>query len=366
MSLEKSTISSSQFMFSIACFIQASSLLTGLFSSVARQNSWIIVLGGFLFCLVLLAVFVKLVETFPKKNLIQINDAVFGPVFGKGVSLLYIWFFLTLAALNLRDTGDFIRQTIMVETPSVVIGGIFLLLCAWAIFHGLRVMTRYSAFFTYLCIIILFAVIVFTARLMETNHFLPMFQLSPIEYLQGVNVIATIPFGEIVVFLMITPYVEFEEGKVFRFFFTGFTIGALTILLMVWKDTAILGDLMEYFSLPSFESIRLVSLAKTMSRMEIFFAVILMALLFFKVSILYYGTVLGIAQMLNLSTYRHLILPFGVIIQVYSIGLYTSTAEHAASGREIVPIFWLLFEFILPALTLAVVYLRRLHRVKQE
>ena len=117
MQIDKGKISGIQFMFTVACFIQSSSLLTSFFTSITKQDSWIVVILGFVMSIPSLLIYTYIMKIFPDKNLMEINNIVFGPIIGKVVSVLYLWFFLTLSALNTKDLGDFVQKTTMQNTP---------------------------------------------------------------------------------------------------------------------------------------------------------------------------------------------------------------------------------------------------------
>ena len=71
MTIDTSRISGTRFMLTIACYIQASSLLSSFLTAISLQDSWIVVLIGIVFCLSLVWMYRELMLTFPGKNLIQ-------------------------------------------------------------------------------------------------------------------------------------------------------------------------------------------------------------------------------------------------------------------------------------------------------
>lgn len=150
MKTQKASITPLQFMFSITCFLRSSSLLSSFFAPISKTDSWLVVLIASVVCLPFLWAFIMLMKAFPGKNLIEINDAVFGRIAGKIISAIYLWFFLTLTSLNLRDLGGFVGKSIMLKTPQIVIITVFILLCAWAVSLGLDIVTRYSVVFVIL------------------------------------------------------------------------------------------------------------------------------------------------------------------------------------------------------------------------
>jgi spore germination protein KB len=362
MNLEKGRITSFQFMLSIACYIQASSLLSAFFAPITKQDSWMIVLFGMTAAAPVLLLYIIIIRSFPDKNLIEICKAVFGRAIGALVSLMFIFFFLTLTSLNLLDLSVFMRQTILVETPTVATVTLAMVVCAYAVYKGLKVVTRYAPAFVLLSYIVMVTAVVLTLNIMNFDNFLPILNQPVSSYVQGTHIIMTIPFGELVVFLMVAPAVKRQKKSVGVYIFGGFLLGSITLLTVVARDNAVLGNVAPLFTLPPFETLRMVSIAGALNRMEILFAIVLIILLFFKISFLFYVTVLATAQLFDLNSYHPLVLIMGALVIAYSTFIYPSTVTHADAGREVEPVLFLLFEMLLPLAILIVGRIRGLHK----
>ena len=140
-------------------------------------------------------------------------------------------------------------------------------------------------------------------------------------------------------FLMIAANVEGKEKGLAKYFYGGFFIAALLILLVILRDTAVLGNMLEFLSLPSFEALRLATLFETISHIEILFAVLLILFLFFKISILFYTSILAVSHFFKIKSYRPLILPASALIVVYSITIFENVIMHTTIARETAPFF---------------------------
>ncbi len=358
MKLESGRISPLQLMFSICCVIQSSSMLTSFFLPVTRQDSWLCVLFSMLVALPLYYIYCALAKAYPDKNLIEIFETVFGRVGGMAASLITIWFFVSITTYNLRDIGLFVKQTIMVDTPVVVIMGICILVCAYGIYYGLRVVTRYAMAFSVLAFFILvFSSFLATAK-WDFKNLLPMFSQPALHYVQSTNIALTIPFGESVIFLMVTPNVKPAKKGLFRYFIGGMLIGGFTVLNVLIRDIAVLGNIVAMLTLPPFQTLRMVELTRALSRMEIIFAVVLIILLFYKIMMLYYASVLAISQFFKLKSFRPVIPIVGAFCTAYALFIHSSTIEHAVFGQQYAPIIWLFCEYLIPFVTLAVGRLR--------
>ena len=367
MKLDTTRVHGLDFMFAIACYIQSSSLLSSFFVSILRQDSWIVVLIGFVICLPVVWVYAKLIEAFPGKNLFSMFQIVYGKYLGKFLCFVLLVFFITLTALNSRDLTTFVNNTIMPQTPAIVIAITFLLTSAWAVYVGkLKQMVKYGFMMTMLSLVIIFLTIILTLNLMDWENFLPMFDLPLKNYIQGTNIVITIPFAEIVIFLMFSQNVDVGKRSFFFYLVIGIFIGCMSMLLVVVRDVAVLGNTITMFALPSFETLRMVSVTQALSRMEILFSFILIVLLFFKVTWLYYVSVISMAQLFRFQNYKRLILLTGALVTILIFNLFPNALTHSAVAQNVAPFVWLMLEIGIPGLTLLIGKMRGLTQNKEK
>jgi len=356
--IDKSKITGAQFLFTIACFLQSSTIITSFFVKISLHDSFIVILTGFVVILPVLFMFLYIMKSFSGRNLIQINDIVFGKILGKLISFFYLFFFISLCSLNLGDMGNFVINTFMIKTPISVIIILFMILCVWAVRNGLHVITRYNIFLSLLITIAIIIDTILVFNLFNLQNFLPFFDLSINRYIHATHTIATIPFGEILVILMIIPNVKLDHKKIKKYFFIGFLIGIISLLIVVFREIAVLGDALALFSFPSFETIKLIDLGTSFNRLEIIFAFVLVMLFFSKVVLLLYVTVIAFAQIFNLTSFKAYVLSIGIIIIVYTLNIYPSAMKHDFAGSNIHPVHWTLIEIILPFITFIIILIK--------
>lgn len=353
MGFESERISQNQLLFSVGAFIQGSTLLTAFVSPVTAHDTWFVTLTGYAFALGLVWIYTRLYNRFPGKNLIQITQAVLGRRLGSAVSLLYLFFFLSLAALNARDVGNFVSTYIMPETPYAAIIILFMATAAYAARKGIRSIARYGTVFVVATFAILIINSLFLIREMDYHNLMPVLKRPLLDYLQGTHIVGIIPFGEMFAFMMIVPS-DAPKGAITKPFIGGLSIGAASLMLVVLREATVLGSAVAFFSLPSYEVIRLVNIAHIITRIEDFFAVMLIILRFFKVSVLYYVVVLGIAQLFSLRSIKPIVNVAGGVIICFSLIVFDSTMENGFWGQNFAPFYSMIFELILPLITLIV------------
>lgn len=360
MKIDNAQISGSRLMFAIAFFLQSSALLTAFIAGITKQDTWISLALGILFSLPLIYVFKALMVLFPDKHFLEVLDTVYGPLLGKILGIAYLWYFVTLTGLNLRDLADFAKITVMTETPSLVLTLLCMLVVVWAVRHGLRVVTQYGPLFTFVEFSIVILTILLMANQMDIHNFLPVFSQPFFKYVHSTHLVLTIPFGELVVFLMCTPCVKFSQRNAARCWFGGVAMGMLTILAVQLRDISILGSAISMYTLPGLIVLRLVNLGQALSRMEILFSAALMMLLYFKIAVLTYASTIAAAHLFKTTAYKRLALIMGVLIVAYAPTLFQSSVEHTISAWETTPFIWTPFEILFPLITLIVAKLRKL------
>ncbi len=350
-------IPSNQLAYSAAAFIMAAVLLTSNLYQFAGNSSWVSVLIGFAVSLLIVGLYGRLTKRYPGMSLPQINGAVFGRVAGKIVTVLYIFYFLSLAVLNTRDLGDFIASSVLRQTPRTLIFIVFILLCAWAVRKGPVNMTRYAFLATAVSIGAVLTNTLFLADKYNPQNLLPAFTLPARNYLIGAHIVTMLPFCEILAFTMFIPhmYRPPEFGRAMR---KGLIIAAVMLLIVVLRDTVVLGKFITVLSMPSYDSARYINIGDVLTRVEIIYAIVLVALLFFKVSVVYYAGASGLRQLFETQSYRPYVYILGALICLYAAASFPTNSEHVRWRMTTAATFSTFFILVLPLLTLLVSLIR--------
>lgn len=359
MKIEKGVISSSQLMFLVAGFVLGSTLIVTFVFGVTKHDTWLAVLAGLATSLPFALVYIAIAQKFPGKNLVQINDLVYGPYLGKLFSAFYVWYFLLTTSQNLRFLGDFILTYIMPETPLVVILVMFTFICAWAVRSGIEVIARCSGIFVAITSVIVVSTFVLLLKDMKFTNFLPVLETPLKDFIQGTHIMVIIPFCEIIIFLMIIPSLnKIKQAR--SSVLMGLFIGGVTLLAVTIRDIAVLGITSAIMAQPSFEAVRLIDIAKILTRLEILVAIVLLVTFFVKTSVFYYATVLGTAQLFSLRSYLPLVLPMGIICIALAIMVADSTMEQAYISSDVWLFYMTPYELLIPSLTLLIAKIRGL------
>jgi len=358
-SIKKERLSGSLLFFLTLGFVQGSSLTLTLASGIAQQNTWLALLGGFILGAPFIWTYFALMKRFPGRNLIQINDLVFGGYLGKFISLLYIWFFFTLIALDLRFYGDFFLIFIMPETPPIVFLAAMTIVCAYTARRGLETIARLTVFIVMMGFFFFGVDTILLAGHLQFTNLLPLFSVSGKELLKSSHNLTATVFCETLVFMMIIPYGRSFTGSK-RGFSHALALGTLFLIGTVIRDVLAIGNLYPLCVAPTLEAIRLINLAKVLTRMELLVAIAHLATEYIKICVFYYAAALGLAQLFKLRSYQPLILPLGGLAVGLAVLAFGSSIEQGYAGTHYYPIYTILFELILPVITLLLAKVRDL------
>lgn len=194
---------------------------------------------------------------------------------------------------------------------------------------------------------------------MRAYNFLPMLRLGWKAYAHAGFVLAAAPFCESMVFLILLPYAA-PDARPRKSFFTGLLLGSLFFLITMCRDIASLGTALTFLAEPTYESVRLINLMDIFSRLEILFAFSLIIMRVFKLSILFCAALRGIEDTIGRPPAKKglWLLAIGLVSAAISFYAFRSGIALPEWFRSVGAWFFVVFEMILPLLTLLVSLLR--------
>ena len=365
MKLEKGMISNSQMAFLLGIYIQGAIFCTALVFHITSRSISLISLTSLAVFLIFVFVYIKLMRLFPGHNLMGLNDIVFGAYIGKAVSGFYIFFLVVLTVANLRLLCDYVVGNYMVETPTIAIAIMFLLVVAWAVYAGLEVLARIGMLF--FVIVSVFTGVIFLLSLsqMEITNFFPLLDISLIDFVRTNHIITTIFFGESFMFMMFIPCMK-QQNRLGRSLLFGLIAGEISLILSSIMITGVLGDMASISNSPLNRVLRQVDLGQILSRMEFIVTGILTFSVFMRIAVMYYAATIGLGQLLGLKSYKPLVIPIAAVVLGLVVSIFYTPSAQIACGISTWPFFSSFFVFVLPVVTLLVALLRGFFKKREE
>lgn len=338
-------------------FLLGSSLLVPM-GGEARQDAWLALLLGAAASLPVAWVYMALARRFQGQSPIAYSRALLGPWLGGLVGLLYVWYSLHLGALVLRNVGEFVTTTILPATPMGASLLTLMLLCTYAVRHGLEPLTRTGQVLVGMTLTLMLLTLVLVAKEARPERLLPVLEHGPAPLLSAALTVLAFPFGEKVLFLMILPRLQRarDPGRPVL----AAMLGAMLVLTIVHVfNVAVLGPHLMVSSLfPTLEMIRTIEVAEFLTRLDPLFVAVWVATGFIKIAVCMYVTVRALAEWAKVRDYRPLTLPIGAIMAVLSVLLFDNSSQLTTFFLTIWPVYSVPFQVLMPLLLLGLAWVR--------
>ncbi|MFL6558212.1 MAG: GerAB/ArcD/ProY family transporter, partial [Bacillus sp. (in: firmicutes)] len=337
--MEKAKISGSQLFVLVILFEMGSAILFGL-GAEAKQDAWIAVLLGLIFGLLLFLIYHRLFMFYPDIPFTSYVQKLTGKWIGGFIGFLYIIYFIYQASRILRDFGELLVTTIYTNTPLMVINCLMILTIIYAIHKGFEVIARVGELFFGIIyfMAIIGGVLIVLSGLIHLSNLQPVLEngwkpILNIVVRQTIN----FPFGEMVVFTMLLPYLN-DQKKARRICLSGMILSGINIIITVIVNIAALGvDYISRTPFPLLSTISKIQIADFIERLDVFFMLYLVIAGFFKITLYFYAAVTATADLFQFKSHQKLGFPIGLIVLFASVTVASNYSEHVKEGEKVIP-----------------------------
>lgn len=345
--MSKEKVSDLQGIKLMILFLFGSTLVMGT-GGEAGRDAWIAILAAILLAIPIYIVYSRILSLFPGKDLFEILELNFGKIFGKIISLPFIWFAFHLGALVLRNFGEFISTVALPETPEIVPVIIFGLLCIWGAKAGIETLAKCSEYFNIFVIGLLILFSMLTIPIIDMDNVLPILGSGAKEIMSGILSAFTFPFGEAVVFMMIFSSLTNKKSP-FKVFIPALLLGGVIIMLLSIRNIAIMGpDTIKAVYFPSYSAIGRVNIGNFLQRMEIAVTVVFILSGIIKIALCIMAATKGVTRVLGFDDYRILVTPIGLLMINLTRIIYKDIGEMFDWAFKVWPYYALPFQVFLP------------------
>jgi len=345
---EKAKISSIQLFMIFIGFLHGSSVILSPAAS-AKNDAWLAIIFGGLGGALLICMYVAIALLNPSKTLVQILQSRFGTFIGNAVAILYIWYFIHLASLVLRNFGEFVATVTFPETPIVVTIGISAALLLYAVNSGIEVISRLGELFVPF---MLFSTVIVMSLSLITTHdftaFLPLLENGIKPVINAAFGLMSFPFGETVVFLMVFPHLN-SKGKLKGVIALSTGTYIIMSLFVFFRCIAVMGA--DLFYRAAFTP-HLTALLIPEVNMESLIDVNLLIGGGTKISICIYAAAKALSQVFGISDYRKMTTAITVFCVVLSIWVYENILEMFDWAQKVWPFYSIPFQVFIPLILL--------------
>lgn len=291
-----------------------------------NQDLWLSQLLSIPITILLAVPLMVLAARYPQQTLIQYSRTIAGKYAGNVVAVLYLWFFLHIGAITLRQFSGFMVTTQMPHTPMIIFTIGIIIVSAYAARNGIEVICRSNEVIFPILIFSFLFFVALIAKDLDLHMLTPVLEEGIIPVLDG-GFSTAARYVELVWVAMIFPFIK-DPSKATRGINFAILISGLQFVISAILVTTQYGyPLIEKFSFPILEVVRAITVADFIERVESLVTIIWVLGMFVRIAIIHYAFSLGSAQLLNLNNYRPLVLPTGTIMAAMSLFIFTNVQE---------------------------------------
>ncbi|SHH52684.1 GerAB/ArcD/ProY family transporter [Tepidibacter thalassicus] len=347
--MSREIISGKQGLSIVVIFMAGTSSILSL-ALEAKEDIWLAIILSVLMSITVSLIFVNLHFNFPGKNLFDICEICFGKSIGKLFILLFTWFTFEEASQTLINNSQFLEDTALAETPTIVPRMFILILCVWIVKGGIELIGKWSDLFIIPFIIFVFISVVLLIPEMDIDNIFPILDNGITPVIEGAYSAFTFPFGETVILSLVFSRFKTKKSYYTTYIF-GLIIGGICSLALSLSTVLTIGStqaLQTYYS--TYNTVSKIDISDFIQRLEVISTLIFVIGSFLKISILLLASSIGISKLFNFESYRFIVTPVSLSI----INLSFISFDNRMSFVEWNSNGWLyysfLFEVILPVI----------------
>ncbi|WP_432664972.1 endospore germination permease [Wukongibacter baidiensis] len=363
--MHKENISDRQGISIIILFMGGSTFALGT-GAGAKQDIWLSIIIALIFSFLAILIFGRLLSYYPKKNIFETIQNIFGDTIGKGICLLYIWYFFHLASLVLRHFAEFTTKLGLNRTPDILIKILFMTLIVWIVKEGIEVLGRWVSIFVLVLIGIEVISIYLKIPVMNISNLKPFLSNGLKPIIKSSFSTFTFPFAETIVFMSLFDSLK-SRSSCYKVYILGLLLGGIAVFAAAVSEMMVLGQYSystSYF--PTYATVARIEVGN-IERIE---AVVAMALLiggFVKISVCLLACCKGLSSIFNFSDYKFIVTPIGFLSIILSTIIFESTMEMTEWTFNTYNYYAFPFQVILPIIMLIAVEIknRQIKNVKE-
>ncbi|AZV42408.1 GerAB/ArcD/ProY family transporter [Peribacillus asahii] len=364
--MEKGRISSIQMAIMLYPAIVATAILgvPSITAKYAKTDLWLSPILASFIGYVTVYIAYKLHKHYPKETVIQFSEHIMGRFAGKILGFLFLFFYIQVAGLIVRQYAEFVVDSFLVNTPISVIMASMVFLCALTVHGGLEVLGRAAELFFPIFILAILFFLIFLGPDFEWKNIFPILGDGMMPPIKG----AMVPggwFTEIFLISFLLPFLV-DQKKGMKYGMMTVFVVTMTLVLINLIVLFVLGPATSFKVYPLMSVARYISLADFFEHLESFIMAVWIVGAFIKLSVFYYAAALGTAQWLNLSDYRPVVWPVGILILEFSFWSLPNTMGLERYLVGTFPVFALLIQTIIPLFLLMIAVIRKRKRQASE
>ncbi|KIL40831.1 spore gernimation protein [Gordoniibacillus kamchatkensis] len=296
-------------------------------------------------------------KLYPAESIIDISVRIAGRAAGKLLGFVYLFFYLHVNGIIVREYGEFVVGSFLTKTPLGIVIASIVAVSAFAVYGGVEVLGRCAQIMVPVVVLLFIVIIILLFPDLNPENMLPFMEKGIKSSFMG----ALVPqgwFSEYFVMTFLLPLVA-DRAKAPKWG----VISAMSVMfiLVIGNITTLMlfGDITGTLTYPVLIAARYISLADFFEHVESIVMAIWVTGMFIKISVFYYILALGTAQWLKLSDFRPLVLPLGLCLASFGVWAAPNSEKLLHDLGTTIPFYLSAVQVVIPLLLLLIALLKQ-------
>lgn len=300
----------------------------------AKQDAWIVALLGLLLGFGMIWIHTELQQNYPRKSLAEINTTLFGKILGGVLTILYAFFFIWDATLDLTTTTRLISLTTLPLTPMLVIQGVFMLVIIYITWKNIEVLGRTSEVLMPIVMfsLIILLILIFLSGLVNLKALQPILANGIMPVLnESYPTFSVFPYGGNVAFLMFYCYVN-KSKDIRKYAFSAiFMVGTILVFSTIMSISVLGVEIDSAATMPFIEVVKMVNVGDIITNIDALAVLIIFVGGLFKTMLFFYASVLALSTLFKIRR-EILIIVTAVFMVWFSLTYFRNFVFHQLVG----------------------------------
>lgn len=356
--MKKEVISNKQMQILIFAYSIGAYLLFSMGSSL-KQDAWIPLVISIVFTMPVVIIYGRLMSLYPGKNFFQILEEVFGKIFGKILSFIFIGNSFFTGAYILNDFVNFVKITSLHNTPVFMLMFVIGVLSIWILNEGVQVLVNWTQMVIRIILISIFFSWILLISQMDFTNLQPVFSHDFKSIMKEAFLLTTFPFTEIFLFLNFFDYVDYDNNTK-NIFIKPLILGGIVVLISQIIEILLLGgEAYNSFYYASYAAIKRMRFSGEFQRLEIIVAILFTIIQFLEVSFYFLGVSKGIESVFNLRNYRDILTPVVFLSLNFATIMFGSSMESIEFVQDLWKLYGFLMQILFPTIVFIVAFIKK-------
>ncbi|WP_409299917.1 endospore germination permease [Peribacillus sp. SCS-155] len=308
----------------------------------ARQQVYLSLIIAAIIIVLSLWLLDRVMRRFPKQDLFKSLMVNAG---GKGIAVLYVCFFFFILVRDFRMLGDFVKISLLPDTPPIVIGVLLVFVFWYMTRGGAEALGRMAELYLPLLIVAVLFIPLIMVKDFDPVLMAPYLPIEPIGVLKGAWFFVGY-IGEVIAMV----FVFSNSSYRFRYGLYSLLLGTGVLFILVVSSQLILGTvLLPRMFYPTYELVRHINVTDFLDRFDLPLVGVYLPVMFIKISFSLYIVCLGIVRLLPDASGKLLVTPVSALGFVCAFWFFRDAIQLFNFNRSY-PLIALFFELLIPIL----------------